>query len=75
MFKALSEFQSIHWYCNKCESMVQEMLKVSQEDMNFSQSMITTIEKSIASCFEMASENLTALFKQQLAKCVCVAPH
>ena len=53
--------------------MVQEMLKVSQEGMNFGQSMTTTIEKSIASCFEKISENLTALFKQQLN--VCALPH
>ena len=31
MFKALRGFQSLHWYCSKCESLVQEMLKASQE--------------------------------------------
>ena len=31
MFKALTEFQSLHWYCSKSESLVQEMLKASQD--------------------------------------------
>ena len=30
IFKAIyiTEFQSLHWYCNRCEPLVQEMLKV-----------------------------------------------
>ena len=32
MFKAMTEFQSLHWYCEKCATQVKEMLSVSQEN-------------------------------------------
>ena len=56
MFKALTEFQSLHWCCSKCESLVQEMLKVSQEGKttkNLSvENRLLSMERQLA---EMAS--------------------
>ena len=56
MFKALIDFQSLHWYCSKCESLVQEMLKAPQEGETtknlYVENRLLSMERQLA---EMAS--------------------
>lgn len=47
MFKAITEFQSLHWYCKTCECQVQEMLNVSLEEGNPVENRLQSIEKQL----------------------------
>ena len=56
----ISVCKTLHWYCDPCDNRM-------NSGTNSNQSMTTTIEKSIASCFEKVSNNLITLVKQQLS--------
>ena len=48
MFKAMTEFQSLHWYCKTCECQVQELLNDSAKEGYPVGNRLQSIEKQLA---------------------------